>query len=118
MTDVPDETVMRGVENIMKGDCKLNDAERGTEMAARSRHGAESFPTELVGDLFEIGKGKALEVLWKVNGVKEWSGAGTPVLRGGCFFVEGGDGGGVATWCGGQCGRDWAGSGQGCAAET
>jgi hypothetical protein len=32
MADVPDELVIRGVEQVMESDCELHDAEPGTQM--------------------------------------------------------------------------------------
>lgn len=51
MADVPNEAVVRCVEDIVQSDCKFDDAEGGAEMAARGGDGAEGFPAELVREL-------------------------------------------------------------------
>jgi hypothetical protein len=54
MADVPDQTVVRCVENIMECHGQLDDAEAGTEMPPGYRDRIDGFGAQLVGNLPQI----------------------------------------------------------------
>lgn len=93
MTDIPNETVMWGVEDIMQCNCELNDTKRCAKMAAGVGDGAENLPTKFVGKLLEVSKRKALEIFGVGDGVKQGCGAWSFVLWRWRIIIEGGDGG-------------------------
>ena len=55
VANVPNQTVARCIENIMKGYRKLDHAKPGTEMAARHRDRIDRLDTQFGCDLGEIG---------------------------------------------------------------
>ena len=50
MTDIPDETVVRRVEDVVERDRELDDAEARAEMAARHRNRIDGFAAQFVGE--------------------------------------------------------------------
>lgn len=71
MADVPNQTILRRIEDIMQRDGELDDAETGTEMSAGDGHGVDGFGTKLVGELPEIVFRERAELLWRVNRVEK-----------------------------------------------
>ncbi len=51
VADVPDQTVARGIEDVMDRRGQLDDAEAGAEMSAGDRDGIDGFLAQFVGDL-------------------------------------------------------------------
>src|SRR5205807_3726402 len=49
VADVPDQPVMRRVEDVMQGDGQLDDAEPGAEMPAGDRYRVDQLGTQLIG---------------------------------------------------------------------
>lgn len=88
MRDVPDETVVGGVENVVEGDGKFDDAKRGAKVAAGVGDGAEDVPAEFVDEFLEIIEGETLEVVGGADRVEQGGGAWAFV-----FWLGG--------WCGG-----------------
>ena len=62
MADVPDDAVVRRVEQIMQRDGQLDDAEAGAEMAAGDRYGVDRLLTQFVGELTQLTLVKAAKV--------------------------------------------------------
>ncbi len=54
MAHVPDEAVVRRVEDVVDGDRQLDDAQPRPQMAARDRDGVDGFGAQLVGKLFQL----------------------------------------------------------------
>ena len=54
MPDVPDDAVARGIEQVMQRDGQLDDAEAGTEVAARDRHSVDRLLAQFVGELTQL----------------------------------------------------------------
>ena len=54
VADVPDQAVVRGVEDGVEGDGQLDDAEAGAEMAAGHRDGVDHLGAQLVGQLAQL----------------------------------------------------------------
>jgi hypothetical protein len=48
---VPDQPVVRGVKNVMKGDGELDDSEAGAQVTSRDRNHIDKLGTQLVGKL-------------------------------------------------------------------
>ena len=48
MADVPDDAIVRGVEDIMQGDRQLDRAKAGGEMAAAGAHGLDQKLAQLL----------------------------------------------------------------------
>ena len=55
MADIPDQTVMRRVENVMDRHGELDDAEARTEMPAGHGDGIDCLVAQLVGELSQFG---------------------------------------------------------------
>lgn len=54
VADIPDELVMRRIENRVDGDGKFNDTETGAEMASRLGDDAERFRPQFVSQLHQV----------------------------------------------------------------
>ena len=54
VADVPDDAILRRVENVVQRDRQFDHAKAGPEMAARHRDGADCFGAQFVGELSEI----------------------------------------------------------------
>ena len=54
MADVPDDSVIRGVEYIMKCGGQFDHAKTSAEMAAGYRHRVDGFKPQLVGELAQL----------------------------------------------------------------
>ncbi len=54
MSDIPDQPVGRGVEDVVQRHRQFDDAEPGTEMAAGHRYGIDQLGAQLVGELTQI----------------------------------------------------------------
>ena len=59
VTHVPDQPISRGVEQIVEGDCQLDDAEPGAEMAPGNRDGIDRLLAQFGSELWEIGFGQS-----------------------------------------------------------
>src|SRR5689334_23234075 len=62
MADIPDQPVMRRVENVVHRHRQLDDPEPGPEMATRDRHRVDQLGPQLVGHLAQIGFGQAPQI--------------------------------------------------------
>ncbi len=59
VADIPDEFVGRRVEHIVERDGQFDDAEPRTQMAAGDRNDIDGFLAQFIGQLAQIGAGKA-----------------------------------------------------------
>ena len=71
MADVPDQPVVRRVEDVMQRDRQFDDAEAGAEMAAGDRDRIDRLGAQLVGDLPELALVEPPQVVGSVDLVKE-----------------------------------------------
>ena len=62
MADVPDQPVVRRVEDVMQRNRKLDDAQARAEMPARDRDGIDRLLTQFVGDLAQLARFEAAQV--------------------------------------------------------
>ena len=62
VADVPDQPVVRRVEDGMQRDRKLDDAEAGAEMSAGHGDRVDGLAAQLVGDLAKLGRRQAPQV--------------------------------------------------------
>jgi hypothetical protein len=51
VADIPDQSVFRGVEDVVQSDRQFDDAEARAQVPARDRHGIDCLGAQLVGDL-------------------------------------------------------------------
>ena len=72
MADIPDETIFRCVEHIMKRDGEFDDAETGTEMAAGDGHCVDGFGAQFIRHLTKIALGQAAQIRRVRDAVEEW----------------------------------------------
>ena len=54
VSDVPDQAIVRGVENVVQGDRQLDHAESGAEMAARHRDRVDGLVAQFIRELAKI----------------------------------------------------------------
>ncbi len=72
VTDVPDQAIARGVENIMQGRGQFDDAEAGAEMSARYRDGIDGLLTQFIGDLPNLFHIEPAQIVGGVDCVEKW----------------------------------------------
>ncbi|KAI0561881.1 1-deoxyxylulose-5-phosphate synthase [Gracilaria domingensis] len=72
---VPDEAVVRGVEDVVQRNGELDDAQRRAQVAARGRHGAQHVPAQLVRQRAQIGGAQAAQIGRRRDGVQQRGGA-------------------------------------------
>ena len=54
MADVPDDAVVRRIEQVVQRDSQLDHAEPGAEMAAGDRDGVDRLLAQFVGELAQL----------------------------------------------------------------
>ena len=54
MADIPDQPVLRGIEDIVDRGGQLDDAETRAEVAAGHRHGVDGLLPQFIGDLPDL----------------------------------------------------------------
>ena len=54
MTDIPDQPIMRRVEDVVQRHSQLDDAEAGAEVTAGNRNRIDQLGAQLVGELSQI----------------------------------------------------------------
>ena len=59
MADIPDELVIRRVENGVDGDGQFNNAQACAQMPARDGDSVDHFRTDFIGQLLELVARKA-----------------------------------------------------------
>src|SRR5262245_46008219 len=73
MTDVPNQFVIRGIEDVMQGNRQLDYAETGSKMAARNRNRVDGLGAQFIGNLLQVPRinaaqvGRALDRIEKVG---------------------------------------------------
>src|SRR5205085_9632539 len=71
MPDVPDDAVVRRVEQIMQRDSQFDDAETGAEMGAGDRDGVDRLLAQFVGNLTQLTLVEAAEVVGGMDLVEQ-----------------------------------------------
>ncbi len=71
MADVPDNPVVRCVENVMQGDCQFHDTETRTEVAAGDGDRVDHFTAEFRGKLRKLRFGQGPQISGNLDLVKE-----------------------------------------------
>src|SRR6202022_2159227 len=77
---VPKDPVLRAVENAVKGQRQLNDAEIGSQVAPRLRHGGDQELADLLGEGAQLGIAQGAQIGWSANPIEDRS-AGNLVHR-------------------------------------
>lgn len=103
MRHVPYDIVFGHVEYVVEGYGELDDSEGGGEVSAGFAYGFDDFPSEFVGELFELFEVEALHVVGVVDGVENGFGGGAGVGRAGCVVEGGGSLGAGGDWCECRC---------------
>ena len=71
VADVPDQPVVRGVEDVVQGHGELDHAQPGAEMPARHRHGVDGLLAQLGRQLHQAGAAEAAQVAGLVDLVEK-----------------------------------------------
>ena len=71
MADVPDDAVLRGVEDVVQRDREFDHAEAGAQMAAGDGDRVDGLGAQLVGDLPELALVELAQVVRGVDLIKE-----------------------------------------------
>ena len=71
MADIPDQPVMRRLEDVMKRHCQLDNAKAGAEMTARLRHRANGRRAQLACEILEVALGQPAQIIDAGNPVKQ-----------------------------------------------
>ena len=71
VADVPDQAVVRRVEDVVQRDRQLDDAEAGAEMPAGARDRVDEIGAQLVGDLPELALLQRAEVGGRIDRVEQ-----------------------------------------------
>ena len=67
MADIPDQTVLRRVENVVDGDGQFDDPQRRPQVAAGDRNGTHGIGPQLLRQLFLLLGGKIPDIRWFPN---------------------------------------------------
>ncbi len=70
VADIPDQAIVRRIENVMQGDGQLDDAESGTEVPAGLADAEQQVLTQFVGELFEFRLAQAPQLRGRGGAVK------------------------------------------------
>jgi hypothetical protein len=54
VTNIPDKSIVRGIEDLVKSDRDLCSSKAGSKVAARATNGIYQFVTKLLGNLDEL----------------------------------------------------------------
>ena len=73
MADIPDNPVVRRIEDVVQGDRQLDNAETGTEMAAGYGNGVDRLGTQFLCNLGEVGFGKSPQIGRRLDRVQQRS---------------------------------------------
>jgi hypothetical protein len=71
VADVPDQPVVRSVEDVMERDGELDHAEAGAEMAAGDRHRRDGLGAKLVGELAKLRRLQPAKLGGRAGGVEQ-----------------------------------------------
>ena len=72
MTDIPDQTIIWGIEHVMKCDGQFDDAESRTEMTACLGNSVDGLGPQLVGKLLELIGRQVFKTLRNKDTVEQW----------------------------------------------
>ncbi len=73
VADIPDQPVIRGLENVMQGNRQLHNAKPGTEMATGLRHGINGRRPQFGGKTLQFALGEAPKLFNGGDAVKQGS---------------------------------------------
>jgi len=71
VADVPHQTVIGGVEDVMQGDGQLDHAEAGTEVPAALANAVEQVLAQFVSEGFQVRFGQAAQFVGRVGAVEQ-----------------------------------------------
>ncbi len=71
VADVPDQTIVGRVEDVVQGDGQLDDAQAGTEMPAGLANRVEQLLAQFVGQCFELGFAQTAQAGRSVSTVEQ-----------------------------------------------
>ena len=71
MADVPDQAVLRRIEDVVQRHRKLDDAQSRAQMAAGHRNGRNRLLTQLVGKLAQLVGAQTTDVGRNVDGIEK-----------------------------------------------
>jgi hypothetical protein len=71
MPHVPDEAVLRGVEDVVERNRELDDSKSGAEMSSRDGDGVDRLLAQLVGELAQLARLEAPQVGGRADEVKK-----------------------------------------------
>ena len=69
VADVPDQPVIRGVEDVMQGHGQLDHPEASAEMPARLPDRIQQVLTQLVGQGFQLGFAQTAQLVRRIGAV-------------------------------------------------
>ena len=69
--DVPDQPILRRVENMVQGDRQFDHAQTGPQVPAGDGDGAHRLGAEFIGELLELFRGEATNVRRHVHRVQQ-----------------------------------------------
>ena len=72
MADVPDQPVGRRIEDVMQRYGQFDHAKPGAEMAAGGGHSIDRLLAQFVGDLAQLARLEAPEVVGGLDEVEQW----------------------------------------------
>jgi hypothetical protein len=84
VTDVPNEAVLRSIENVVEGDCELHHPQPGSQVTAGPGDAVEEEAAQLVRQLGKPFFGKPAQVYRELYGAKQRIAAGAGALIAGC----------------------------------
>ncbi len=71
VADIPDQPVVRRIEDGVQGNGQFDDAKAGAEMAARDGDGVDDFLAQFVGKLAQLFAVEGFEVGWAADRVEQ-----------------------------------------------
>ena len=72
VADIPDELVLRRIEDVVHGNCQFDDTQAGAEVATRLRDFVDNVSAQLLAQLAELLGIEVLHVNGKVHRVQKW----------------------------------------------
>lgn len=72
MAHVPDQSVVRGIEDVMQGDGQLDNTEASTEMPASLAYGVEQFQAQFIRQGFQLGFTQPAQAVRRIRAVQQW----------------------------------------------
>jgi hypothetical protein len=72
MAYIPDQSVARGIENVVQCHGQFDNAEAGSEVAPGRRNCTDRFGPQFVRDLPELTVAQVAQIGWRFDGVEKW----------------------------------------------